>query len=691
MSSAREEWISTKASASRFYRGVLKKPEPDSSDDEDGGDGASQGETISTLPDYCYRESLRADSVRLLELLPGERRSPIVCHLQVHLLDALPNYEALSYVWGSSKDLEHIVVDGFGFQVTPRLHCALSNLRYSDRPRRLWVDAICISQSDDPERNAQVPLMREVYRNAASTICFLGPKRNTTHEMFAMLEDLAQEAKNTQTQESAHEQFDTVPAFMNHITIRPTESKLREKYRGDVYVIAIAACDWWHRAWTAQEILLSNHAIFMVGRRTMVWKTVCQAVDHGMNIQIWSPVSFGFIIDRSIVPYFSMRALMSRRRLQSSEAGSSSASELLHLLVHCRHRASTDPRDKIYAVLGLLRDTHSQVLALKDKDSLDIKLDYSHPVVYVYRKIAQTLIANLNNLDVLGISPKSDRRALPSWATDWSVTGPIGSPLSQDALDRQRKSHATKGSVASACFPEDGVTMLLSGYELSTLEELTDIFPNFEHNSPENLAYYTTGPKDGWLTGISLGVKAEHELFRQLMAIYGAIFEWARFSGKMPPNNTTDDPNTIFWQTLCAGTYSRGGVEETGALFQAWFDNLRPIGDFIEKHPTAHGRVPEIAFAKLLYNTWDSYGEFWPYVACAQHRRMGRAANGWLCLLPENSRVGDSIILASGGRVPLIVRATDDGYYTFIGEAYIHGIMDGEAYDAEACRDVRIC
>lgn len=44
-----------------------------------------------------------------------------------------------------------------------------------------------------------------------------------------------------------------------------------------------------------------------------------------------------------------------------------------------------------------------------------------------------------------------------------------------------------------------------------------------------------------------------------------------------------------------------------------------------------------------------------------------------------------------GGRVPLVLRPDGDGYYMYIGEAYVHGSMDGEPVSPELCFDIKIC
>ncbi|KAJ3479100.1 hypothetical protein NLG97_g8406 [Lecanicillium saksenae] len=74
----------------------------------------------------------------------------------------------------------------------------------------------------------------------------------------------------------------------------------------------------------------------------------------------------------------------------------------------------------------------------------------------------------------------------------------------------------------------------------------------------------------------------------------------------------------------------------------------------------------------------NSFGYFmwcvWPL------RRVASTANRYLGLVPRTAQEGDQIWLFSGGRTPYILRPTGrPGRYIFIGEAYVHGIMDGEA------------
>lgn len=414
----------------RSFSGLWKSSRKKTPDESDDKDAEKETSDASHLVAYHYARLSTPGSIRLLELQTGGKDDLIACKLQqVELKTCVKQYEALSYVWGSSEGSTQIQVDDASLEIGPNLLCALKDLRRIDSPRLLWVDAISIDQSNLAERNCQVPLMREIYSQAACTLCYLGPKTKNTVALYVMLEELAHEAENTQANTPNYDAVDTLPSFINHLPLLPVKSDLYEKYLGDNNIEEIAECKWWHRAWTAQELLLSSKSLMMTGAYTIEWQKLCRAVDHGLNAQIWAPLWFGFYLQPMVVPYLSMRALMNRRRRQSQRP----AEDLMHLLIHCRHRDSTDPRDKIYSILGLLRNEHSDVMTTSSLENLNIKLDYSFPVVYIYRKISQELIQNLDNLDILGVCPKSNRRALPSWVTDWSITSPTGSPLMQDS------------------------------------------------------------------------------------------------------------------------------------------------------------------------------------------------------------------------------------------------------------------
>ncbi len=88
---------------------------------------------------YNALDSSRQE-IRTITLIPGNAPEPVKCELNtVSLLDN-PNIEALSYSWGNPRPTRKIFINGQRHAVGENLESALAQLRYSDRPRTLWVN-----------------------------------------------------------------------------------------------------------------------------------------------------------------------------------------------------------------------------------------------------------------------------------------------------------------------------------------------------------------------------------------------------------------------------------------------------------------------------------------------------------------------------------------------------------------------
>src|SRR5687768_7027841 len=106
-----------------------------------------------------YTPLCQSTSIRVMVVEPGTIDGPITATLlAISSPDAI-QYDALSYVWGSSKTTRDIICDGQSFPVTINLYWALQRVRHASKPRHIWADAVCINQDDLPERNRQVAMM----------------------------------------------------------------------------------------------------------------------------------------------------------------------------------------------------------------------------------------------------------------------------------------------------------------------------------------------------------------------------------------------------------------------------------------------------------------------------------------------------------------------------------------------------
>ncbi|KAH8725911.1 heterokaryon incompatibility protein-domain-containing protein, partial [Phaeosphaeriaceae sp. PMI808] len=119
-------------------------------------------------------KSLRRGQIRTITLHAGTDSDPIHCTLDVVNLKAGPPYKALSYTWGPPGDTREITIDGIVVPIRENLYQALYHLRYPTTTRRLWIDAVCINQLNNAEKNSQVSQMSKIYAAAYEVLVWLG-------------------------------------------------------------------------------------------------------------------------------------------------------------------------------------------------------------------------------------------------------------------------------------------------------------------------------------------------------------------------------------------------------------------------------------------------------------------------------------------------------------------------------------
>ena len=139
---------------------------------------------------YPYKP-LQETHIRLLEIHSGALDAPILCSLFHIEIGPSVNYEALSYTWGSPEQAHGIICDGVSFNVTENLYAALRRIRHLETTRTIWIDQICIDQSNILERNSQVAFMGTIYANASQVLIWLGEEDSESDMAFSFLSELA--------------------------------------------------------------------------------------------------------------------------------------------------------------------------------------------------------------------------------------------------------------------------------------------------------------------------------------------------------------------------------------------------------------------------------------------------------------------------------------------------------------------
>lgn len=160
---------------------------------------------MSQYPDSPL--SPRSDGIRLLRLMPCKDDNAIIqCQLLNYSLSDSRNgthlYEALSYVWGDPDHTVPIFIGEHRFRVTENLHAALLRLRDRSVERILWVDAICINQADEQEKERQIQSMARIFGQANRVIVWLGKAGDSSERALEEIRVAASKSTNSANDET---------------------------------------------------------------------------------------------------------------------------------------------------------------------------------------------------------------------------------------------------------------------------------------------------------------------------------------------------------------------------------------------------------------------------------------------------------------------------------------------------------
>ncbi|KAI1417224.1 HET-domain-containing protein [Hypoxylon sp. FL1857] len=347
-----------------------------------------------TLASYEY-EPLDADSreIRMLKIHPSLRASSTIkCSLIIANLDKLDDdsvpfafYEALSYTWGDATGKVTIKLDGCPFEVTRNLAAALRRLRAKRGCRFLWVDAICINQGDDRERNSQVALMGHIYRSAEQVLIWLGREADGSKKAMQLIFSVA----DLYTEES-----DVAASLAN------------EAYRARWQDVArLFDRPYWRRVWVRQEIALAKGIVVLCGDRMMSWDAFVEgAVFLSEHTADFEPIAAE--ISHYTSGYHDTIGMDTLREMILKD----NKVRLEDVMLHLRQCECTDQRDKVYGALGLVGP------------EVYIPIDYGLDKVTVYTNAAIAAIESGNSLNTICACQDPSRSSgLPSWVPDLEV------------------------------------------------------------------------------------------------------------------------------------------------------------------------------------------------------------------------------------------------------------------------------
>ncbi|KAI1658542.1 HET-domain-containing protein [Daldinia decipiens] len=374
-------------------------------------------------PAYPYRK-LEGTDIRLLSIvpatdhiLPGTDHIECLLH-QIPLEEVAPRpFSALSYVWGDVTDKRTILLEGERFQVTRNLFIALGGIREGPEDLYLpgdyyWIDAICINQEDAEERSQQIQRMSDIYRIGCSVI-WLGP----THEI-----SMKGSSKSQISYDEAIEILFKKVSLMwtgwdpvddnGNLIINET---FGHAYRAVMNVIDdILHRPWFERLWTIQEACLHKMPVVFVGNYGICLDDLIEFFSYFVkkNKNLYTTPGMVRMTAIARIHTLYLRAhegqVGNSRRLGIGEVFS-------QILTASFIKKSTDPRDQIYGLLGILRDITGE--ELPDELLPNYHMTYTE----TYWAYTAFLLQSAGDLKLLDCR-RNDLQGVPSWVTDFRST-----------------------------------------------------------------------------------------------------------------------------------------------------------------------------------------------------------------------------------------------------------------------------
>lgn len=660
------------------------------------------------------------------------RDAPRSKRLAKHL--GLPGYLAVSYVWGTDFTLSHeIIIDKKRFPITANLDGALRSFRsVNPAPMRYWVDAVCINQADNYEKSAQIPLMRDIFHVSVIVWAWLGidtpesirvskflEKFTTLHgrsldELAIYLANVQNENEDgvrpklsfkelVQTEservffkgftkvlvgflrslqiaydvaynslndrEDLKDHHRAVLTTMDEIkTWSPNEEQLKAVEGTDFQEMAtlIEKClfvdtEYFNRMWTLQEICVADRGLsWVLGLPLSDVLAALLYLQRTHDINVRNIEKIATLIE--VTSRFNLKRRQSLRTLLAASIG----------------RVSTDPRDRIYALEGLMKDEISPLL----------QPAYTKSVQEVYANASRHIIFTEKCLDVLCGHPLDDRLpGLPSWVPDFRHFG-----LNEGSLvDSKQDVPLYKASLSEhQTVPSDPFeltrkwrTLAVSGLLLGTILDVSDTPSPSEGSGTMTFVHF----EGSWANKLKQSQEWTKEDLDAIENISDLVKRYSEYHG--------DSDRATF------GAREKEKLQKLQAMTEKAQTRSTLLQDFLHDLPFKYlstltcGRMARglrsnnqylAERMKLLCNPNKDGLKALESLCQAlddgtRGRRLIIAEENRIGAAPDQTQKGDAIYILIGCSVPVILRKTNIAdELEFVGECYLYGFMDGEAF-----------
>jgi hypothetical protein len=643
--------------------------------------------------------------LRVLELLPGADADPIRCRLVATRIDLIKGrYEATSYTWGAATNPETVDCGGVPLKVQQNAFHMLHDLRLPNQIRTIWIDAICINQGDGKEREDQVSAMHFVYSLAQSVVIWLGrpDKYSGIAMQFAAKLDAAKFIREyEETVGLWGVDMDEARMKKTYIFDPNTSGGLTVSQDTAKALVTFMTRPWFGRIWVLQEASACSDTRVVCGADTISWDHLF-ALGWILTSEIRSELpshideSF-FALQRKIFAIKRMQSIRTYRFPTNPDNPTIITPTYRTLLLTAQYHESTDPRDKIYTIISLLMYkeyiTDSHLTANAGASGFKTrypewlpKVDYKIPWEALYANVTQQLLTRgvITMLSRCGKARQPADWQLPSWVVDYRGL--------HEAVELPEHSSWAAGGP-----PYEGTVSSLYAATAKVLPKSHRRSYDAERMSKDFHKWYKGRPKQSLGNALSFRIfmrdeivwaggalsdlgptKNVHLSAEEIRSFLDSEVQQVGILQQTSPTYMTGETLIDAYKlTLIAGMNHR--QDKVGAKYvqKQW-------GVFIERNAAAaNGTGPLLTENTPLYVQAINISSIW------HDARFAITKHGYFCLVPSMARVGDTMAVIKGHRMPAILRpytppqpskvSNDEEYFELIGDGYVHGLMDNQA------------
>lgn len=610
---------------------------------------------------------LTTREIRLLTLQASDTEDEISCKLRKVRIDDSTHYQALSYVWGTEEAIQSITVNGHKINVRPNLYSALRQFRKSDTSIDIWCDALCVNQEDFDERNHQVLRMREIYERAERVIIWLGDYEEKSDLALKNIRDWGlvypelEETPSALLQSMLGHMFDTAAwEATNRLFARP----------------------WWFRVWVLQEVAVSRSAVLVCGSDQCEWDLFIRARAAWDALQ--EPDLQRHLTKDQVETLMSITSDSGAAALtlQASQRMGTPMGLLPMMRYTCGFNA-TDPRDKLYALLGM-----SSIV------DVTVEPSYTDPFKKVYTDFVRAFARDKRRASFLAGAGVGNPRLepyidLPSWVPD--LRGRLRITDDYTLFDAAGQTDAS-------------ITFSADSRFISTQAVICSCIERIEPQPQGDLLGRTR-----W---VDLMLSQKQPLYPTgipRIQAYLRTLTGDTSNSATRPKNLPDPTSSQHFYNVAAGflfilgcllPYRSTFKQHLPRLSTEQKELLAGLPDYVQVYAEWEGCIPhpvseERVLSSFLGDVDSKHRLHWPGTSNPKLgeecvflfvRAMAEACrdrsffvtdDGYMGLAPAGALSGDVVCVVLGCEVPVLVRKNGDRH-VLVGPCYVLGFMHGE-------------